>query len=110
MMKLKPCPFCGDTNIEVESEDGRYWYAFCDRCLCEGPNVLSKKAAIEQWNGRISDVPEKGLRDKLASEAPIHFSTIKEHYRENFAMSELITLLIRFRYEYADKLLEAMKK
>lgn len=108
-MELKPCPFCGDTNIEIASENGDFWYAFCNRCLCEGPNVLSIKDAIYEWNDRAGDAFETTKRDELAASAPIYFNTIKEHYKDDFSFSELIKLLIKFKYEYADNMLEAMK-
>ena len=59
MNKLKPCPFCGDESIIVEEVSDTsttyhtsYWYAYCDRCLAEGPNVYSKERAIKEWNTR----------------------------------------------------------
>lgn len=64
-MYMEPCPFCGCTDVEVENEDGSFWYVFCNRCLCEGPNVLSESAAIQEWNDRAKfiSLPSK---DSLA--------------------------------------------
>lgn len=35
--KLKPCPFCGGTDIEVESSDYGGPYVFCNDCGALGP-------------------------------------------------------------------------
>lgn len=58
-----PCPFCGGKPV-IESWglsayekmfiDADYWWAvFCDDCLSEGANMLSKEEAITAWNRRV---------------------------------------------------------
>ena len=49
--ELKPCPFCGSTNIVIV-EDDRYPYALCNAC-CANTNVPpANKDAVEWWNRR----------------------------------------------------------
>lgn len=51
MTELKPCPFCGSTDIEVE---GCVDYIVCRNCGCFGPDSkpYTFDAAIERWNTR----------------------------------------------------------
>lgn len=56
---FRPCPFCGDTNIELsikaKSGAGRRPYyivsTYCRRCNAYGPRVLYKKM-VPQWEAR----------------------------------------------------------
>ena len=80
MDTLKPCPFCGSTNIEIISdvyefagstviEDGvkhvldsnRYIYqAMCDDCCARSASVCDdKELAIEEWNTRVKENKRK---------------------------------------------------
>ena len=62
-LSLLPCPFCGGKPVIDKWElstyeriylDYDYWWAvFCDDCLAEGANMLSKKEAIAAWNRRV---------------------------------------------------------
>ena len=62
MYDLKPCPFCGGTNIRV---DKCTCMILCLSCFCKGPNFskyLSQcssevEAAVLAWNTRKSDNP-----------------------------------------------------
>lgn len=47
-MKMKPCPFCGGDNIEIESSR----WAYCIDCGAEGPLCENESDAIESWNRR----------------------------------------------------------
>ena len=58
--KLKPCPFCGASGLDVFMyEDGETDgnYVLCERC---GASIglafepLTEKEAIEAWNKRVS--------------------------------------------------------
>lgn len=50
------CPFCGETSedalILLETGDHEFWYVHCDECLCNGPNALTREAAIDLWSMR----------------------------------------------------------
>ena len=53
--KLKPCPFCANTNLATEAEmrgnHKEYWVACCN-CGAEGPADLGWSGAEEAWNMR----------------------------------------------------------
>lgn len=56
MEKLKPCPFCGSTNVEISPYGGAKAVA-CMDCFCrseifEGENT--KEKAIAAWNRRAA--------------------------------------------------------
>lgn len=57
--ELKPCPFCGGTNLDIQSGDVRFnggitWNHNMVRCKkCGGMVLLSVgKNAIDAWNKR----------------------------------------------------------
>lgn len=56
MAELKPCPFCGKTNIFVCKEDGEY-QVVCDfsqeGCGASSGFRESMKKAVEVWNRRV---------------------------------------------------------
>ena len=56
MAELKPCPFCGSTNIRFDG----YWcvefkgfYARCLNCDASSTPKGTKRAARKAWNTRI---------------------------------------------------------
>lgn len=53
MRELKPCPFCGGTNIEINIiVDTPQAYLKCRRCGIEQSIYPTKEDAIEAWNTR----------------------------------------------------------
>lgn len=62
MNKLKPCPFCGETeNLEISHyrSDGVWWhYVECAECIMTGPVGKLKRDAIEAWNKRAGEQDE----------------------------------------------------
>ncbi len=60
--ELKPCPFCGGTDIEIYSYDPydgyqgnlTRWCAVCTSCGCEYDKE-EKSAVIEAWNRRADN-------------------------------------------------------
>ena len=51
-MQLKPCPFCGGTNLEeVDSGCGDHWMV-CKDCDARGPNGFAPKVV---WETRYND-------------------------------------------------------
>jgi Lar family restriction alleviation protein len=60
---LLSCPFCGGKPVieswELSPYDKTFldadclWAVFCNDCLSECANMLSKKEAIEAWNRRV---------------------------------------------------------
>lgn len=49
--QLKPCPFCGGTNLEWAGQEGGCVYLICD-CGADGPGDCYEADAIIRWNTR----------------------------------------------------------
>lgn len=54
--KLKPCPFCGETEL-IGVYFRRFFnmdfhYGYCLICGARGPRNIDKQEAIEAWNRR----------------------------------------------------------
>ena len=49
--ELKPCPFCGSTEIKVDDDQG-FYFVYCDQCVCETAKYVTEDKAIEAWNRR----------------------------------------------------------
>ncbi len=50
--ELKPCPFCGSTNLEVMEIDEGYAAIACGTCDAFGPMGLGDEGASLEWNQR----------------------------------------------------------
>lgn len=67
MNKLKPCPFCGSTDVEVinaleEQPEMELigltkdnWNVVCNECHAFGGTQRTEAEAIEAWNRRAND-------------------------------------------------------
>ena len=56
-MTLSPCPFCGSTDVEMDSYRALGWMGTrynvrCTDCCAEGPNADNEDDAITEWNRR----------------------------------------------------------
>lgn len=49
--ELKPCPFCGSTELDNEQNSSGN-NVICYRCKTEGPLKATKMEAAEAWNWR----------------------------------------------------------
>ena len=50
---LKPCPFCGGTDIGLSREQtdtGWSYYEYCSECCACGPEAVTEKTAEMLWN------------------------------------------------------------
>lgn len=65
--KLKPCPFCGSTHIEVEQEPERCWRVRCIHCWALSQTDTNEADAIAAWNRRSPAPAEdgEGVREAL---------------------------------------------
>ena len=52
-MKLKPCPFCGSSSIEIVQYGKHDWQAFCRNCYVTTAPVLGVEEAEKDWNRRV---------------------------------------------------------
>lgn len=53
---MRPCPFCGDRDVEVERTKAHWgesdiYEVVCNSCDIEGPAGDTQSQAIERWNG-----------------------------------------------------------
>ena len=53
-VELKPCPFCGSTDI-LFYEANRTYQASCRDCEARAQYAYSRKEAVSNWNRRASD-------------------------------------------------------
>jgi Lar family restriction alleviation protein len=50
---LKPCPFCGEPEVEAYTTKGGFVVGCTNAdCLAEGPWDLGESGAIAKWNER----------------------------------------------------------
>ena len=60
---LKPCPFCGGTDAEVDAHKtftgDVFWSVGCPDCGVWNECASSKEEAVALWNRRISDTHER---------------------------------------------------
>jgi Lar family restriction alleviation protein len=57
---LKPCPFCGGTDIR-KTDNGHYEWLYCADCDCKGPwidppddHCWTGTEMADQWNTRTT--------------------------------------------------------
>ena len=61
MVKIKPCPFCGSTDVEIQagrsdiSKDFELFNVECLSCNGKGGERNDITRAIECWNRRYDD-------------------------------------------------------
>ena len=54
--ELKPCPFCGNANLNVRKGKYMWWVECCNAdCMATGGAKSLKKKAIEAWNRRADN-------------------------------------------------------
>ena len=72
MNEIKPCPFCGSTNIDFETKNGAPSCLVCEDCGCTGPKAPYR---IDDWE--FSTIPPEliefwnsGLINNMNKETP----------------------------------------
>ena len=53
--EIKPCPFCGDENIDTWDIRQEKYFCYCENCGCQGPTGKTEQEAIEAWNRRAGE-------------------------------------------------------
>lgn len=54
-MSIKPCPFCGSRETQVDqlgNEERPFFVVSCRKCEAEGPIARAEDRAVEAWNTR----------------------------------------------------------
>ena len=49
---VEPCPFCGETDIRLNSNGNRVWYA-CTNCDARSALCRYEQSALDAWNKRV---------------------------------------------------------
>ena len=52
-MELKPCPFCGCTEITADHDYSWGWDVHCIGCYATIEDCMTKEEAIAKWNKRV---------------------------------------------------------
>lgn len=52
--ELKPCPFCGGTDLKLFGESAPEWWVTCQTCRSSSPTSSSKGQAVGAWNRRVT--------------------------------------------------------
>lgn len=65
MIKYKPCPFCGGTDIIGPDESG-FWGPYCSTCHAVGPSVRITAKHRTDWNTRAGKADKPYSRDPVA--------------------------------------------
>lgn len=50
--KLRPCPFCGTSDVTLGQEPTKGYYVYCCKCCIEGPWGPTVNKAERYWNAR----------------------------------------------------------
>lgn len=58
---LKPCPFCGSTNLVIPQGAPEYW-VLCDDCNASTEACTLQETAVKRWNRRADIKEEKILQ------------------------------------------------
>jgi Lar family restriction alleviation protein len=54
-MKLKPCPFCGESEDLKISLVGGYWQIDCNGCSASVSLRTTQQLIVQAWNRRVEE-------------------------------------------------------
>jgi Lar family restriction alleviation protein len=54
MRDIKPCPFCGGTEVVCTQMDDSSWFVECRTCYATGPMGVSRAEAIGRWDLQLT--------------------------------------------------------
>lgn len=54
-LKLKRCPFCGETAMNIEKDDNNKSIIWCDSCpaMMYSEVITTEELLVKAWNSRI---------------------------------------------------------
>jgi len=55
MDKLKPCPFCGTSHVDISNRYTDSYQVHCMHCGADGPVGARLEIAITAWNTRKAE-------------------------------------------------------
>lgn len=61
--QIRPCPFCGDSDPQIDEVEAEVWALVCNGCGCTGPiesyynAKQTPERATELWNQREAHGP-----------------------------------------------------
>ena len=70
MAELKPCPFCGGTDIRYSLKITGRWEVryhasmYCNKCHCYGARTLTEKLDCDDYKGRHHIEQDETIRQK----------------------------------------------
>ena len=67
MNELKPCPFCGATNVSHWIGDFGDHVVSCHVCFAQGSPTKTEEKAIAAWNRRTNSVMIVDTPDRTAA-------------------------------------------
>lgn len=50
---MKPCPFCGNKDVDIEKMTEDSYAVYCYDCACTGPLEGNEFAAVNKWEIRV---------------------------------------------------------
>lgn len=59
MDELKPCPFCGESDVRCFETQYMIHECICFTCECSGPIGINELDAKTKWNQRVSKEKEE---------------------------------------------------
>ena len=73
-IELKPCPYCGGTDLIIYGNGIEKHYVRCHSCNLQGPDVYGREQAAEAWNNlprKVEALPNSQLDEleELAGKA-----------------------------------------
>ena len=90
MIELKPCPFCGSSNIEIVEWIPSTYSVQCLNCEARTSREYSKTLSIERWNTRHeSDELPEWLKEKL-NKTIIDCELLRDELRDEGDLEESV--------------------
>jgi len=91
---LKPCPFCGLSDLVMSDQSPSQWRAIlCNECGARGPSVKLEDREIENdWNTRTSGHAQTPAEQERIAELQYEAGMYKSLYENAIARSDTSTI------------------